>query len=91
MTIQLISAEEAIMAATEQAFTDDEGRTTVHSVMISTPIMLGADWDLSELVDELRSAQEIAWFDDPMGHELALRNGNGVYKFEVKRPAVASA
>lgn len=82
-----ITPHEAIAAATEHAFTDEDGRATVHSVMIGSTLMLGADWDLDDLVKELNRAQEIVWFDDFMGHELAIKSADGhFYKFAVKRP-----
>jgi hypothetical protein len=94
MSTEHITADEAIAAVKAQAFTitdpdaSDCGRTIVHSVAIGGPLMLGADWDLDDVVTELWSAREIAWFDDFMGHELALISAEGrAYKFEVKRPA----
>lgn len=82
---------EATAAAIAQASTDEDGRTTVHSVSIGSSIMLGADWDLEALVTEINKAVELVWFDDFMGHDLAMRSAGGqFYKFEVKRPAVES-
>ena len=99
MSTVVITADEAIAAATAQAWTEqfDEGedrgrepRTLIHSVSIGSGMMLGADWDLFDLVAALHEAQEIVWFDDFMGHELAMKTADGrVLKFEVKRPAAS--
>jgi hypothetical protein len=76
--------EEAKRLATDQAFTSD-GRTIVHSVSVGGPFMLGADWDLDGVLTEIDNAEEVMWFDDFMGHNLATKRGLNVYKFEVKR------
>jgi hypothetical protein len=58
--------------------------------MISGRLMLGADWDLADLVKEINKAKEVMWFGDFMGHELALMTTyNRAYKFEVKRPVAS--
>ncbi len=49
MTFTPATKEEAIAAATAAAFTDEDGRTTIHSVMIGGNLMLGADWDLDAM------------------------------------------
>lgn len=101
-TIEHIDAATAIAAAREQACTeefdedDDRGReprTLVHSVTLGIPgVMLGADWDLDDLIRALETATEIVWFDDFfMGHDLAIKTAGGRFlKFAVKRPAVQS-
>jgi hypothetical protein len=86
-----VTKEAAIAASTAAAFTDEDGRTIVHSVMISGRLMLGADWDLVDLIKAIIEAKEVMWFEDPMGHELALMTtDNRAYKFEVKRPEVSA-
>jgi hypothetical protein len=86
-----VTKDDAITAATAAAFTDEDGRTIVHSVMIGGRLMLGADWDLVDLVTEINRAKELMWFEDPMGHDLALMTtDNRAYKFQVKRPAGTS-
>lgn len=79
--------DEAKAAATASAFTDEDGRTTVHSILLSGNLMLGADWDLADLIAEIDTSLELMWFDDPMGHHLAMKSARGLfYKFEVARP-----
>ncbi len=83
--------EQAKTAATAAACTDNEGRTTLHSILEST-FMLGADWDLSDVLDAIDQAEGVYWFDDFMGHDLAVITADHrACKFEVKRPSPEAA
>lgn len=84
-----ITKQEAIDAVTAQAFhVVEEDRVIVHSVTVGGAFLLGADWDLADVISEIERCAEVGWIDDFMGHELALvTTGGRAYKFDVTRPA----
>ena len=84
INIETADRDEAKRLATEQATSEDD-RQIIHSVSIGGPFMLGADWDLAEVLAEIDTADEVMWFNDPMDHNLATKRGLNVYKFEVTR------
>lgn len=83
-----VEKDTAIAAVREAAFTDSDGRVIVHSFLNAPGMMLGADWDLDDVIEEIHKAEALYWFDDFMGHDLALITlDHKAYKFQVKRPA----
>jgi hypothetical protein len=50
-----------------------------------------ADWTANEAVALVREADEVAWTDDLMGHDLAARKAGKVYLFEARRPTVSTS
>lgn len=82
-----IGPEIAKAAVSAAAFTDDEGRTTIHSFVHSGGIAMGADCDLESAIEKIDSAKEIAWVDHPLKHDLAVLGPEGpCYYYDVQRP-----
>jgi hypothetical protein len=93
MEPQHITKDEAIAAATANAFTVDDpdlsnhGCTILHCRMSFT----GTDWDLAEVVALIERADEVAWVDSFFRHDLAVLADGSVHYFDVARPDRVSA
>lgn len=63
-----------------------QGRLRIHTML--GPI--GADWDLTNAEEFVRTAQRCAWVPHSLQHELGVigADGKAVY-FEVRRPVLA--
>ena len=85
--VKHITKEEAAKAVRERAFTitdqdsSDFGRTIIHSFLG----MFGADNDLDSALENISKADEIAWTDDMFGHDLAVKVGDKVWRYDIKQ------
>lgn len=85
----LVSTADAIAAATAAAWSDETNdRTVIHSMVG----LIGADWDLTAALDQIRAADELLWADDVFGHELLVRytdtsGRKRTVRFDVRKPA----
>lgn len=81
-----ISKDEALEAVRKGAFviddpeSDQHGRSIVHCFL--GPI--GADWDTDAVLDLIAQADEVAWVDNFLGHNLAVGCRGKVYRFDVR-------
>lgn len=80
------TADEAIAALREAAFTTGEGRTIIHTFS-GVLGSVGSDWDLEGAEEFVRDADEVAWVDNLFEHNLGARCGSRVIFFDVKRPS----
>lgn len=90
VSLDRLTADEAVERLTTAAFevTDQEssdfGRKIVHCFAGG---FLGADWDLDAAIAAVREAQDIAWTDDLLKHDLVVLTNDGrVRRFNVQRP-----
>jgi hypothetical protein len=105
MIVQEITKDEAIAALRaaaweEQPESEDavcghpgctdhpaKGRMRIHSFRS----FIGCDWDLDRAEAAVRAAQAVAWVDDILDHNLAVREQDGgTVRFDAKRPADGS-
>lgn len=63
-----------------------QNRRMVHNFAHAGGMALGADQDLDEAIARVMEADEVAWVSHSMGHDLAVRVGDRVYYYDVKRP-----
>lgn len=78
-----LSKQDAAEIARAAAFTDEEdGRTTLHSFLGG----IGADHDLDSVLKHIEAADEVAWADHLFHHDLAVRLGGRIYRYDVQRP-----
>lgn len=85
-----ITKDEAIAALTAAAFTvtDEEDSSYGRALTHCMRSFIGADWDLSEAIETIQQASQVAWTDNPFNHDLTVLTDGSVYCFDVKRPAV---
>jgi hypothetical protein len=93
MTVTVITKDAAKEAVRAGAFTiaedyEDAGRVIVHCLSG----FIGADWDLEAVLTEIDNAEEVAWTQHLLGHDLAVlsapRDGQRMlYHFDVKQPS----
>lgn len=64
-----------------------EGRKRIHTLLG----FIGADWDLPDAEEYIRTAKRCAWVEHPMRHNLGVIGADDrtIY-FEARRPAVAA-
>ena len=83
MTAADVSKDEAVAAVTAAAWEAYNGRKIVHTY--AGPF--GADWNLADAVAEITAADQVAWVDDMLGHNLTTVSPDGrVIRFDVQRP-----
>lgn len=79
--------EDMLQRLRAAAWTDGNGRTTVHSFAGG----FGADWDLADAVAFVEAADVAVWQDNWLNHDLAAQNAEGrVVRFAVPHPGRAS-
>ena len=85
-----LTAEQAVTALTEGAFTlneDETARKAGDKIVHTRSRMFGADWDVAAAVEFVSSADRVGWLPDLfMGHDLiAYRDGREI-RFDLRRP-----
>lgn len=81
--VKHLTKDEAKDALRAAAFTSEEdGRTTVHSFLG----FVGADHDLDAALEKVDQADEVAWATHMIHHDLAVRIGDRIYRYDVPRP-----
>lgn len=79
-----LTKEQAAEALRAAAFTSEyDGRTTVHSFLGG---FIGADHDLDRALQLVERSDERAWATHMIRHDLAVRVGDDVYRYDVQRP-----
>lgn len=86
--IEKAEADRALRAA---AFTttdecDDTMRHIVHTFSHAGVMALGADWDLEEAFAFVARADEVAWVEHPLRHDLVARVEERVVYFDAVSP-----
>ena len=51
----------------------------------------GADWNLESVEEVIETADELAWIDHLLGHNLGVSSGGKTYCFDVKKPEDGAA
>lgn len=88
MSVTAAQAAEALRNAAVEETLDcgTPGRTLIHSFSHAGPLALGADVELESALETVEQADEIAWVVHPLGHDLAVTDGDRVVYFAVSRP-----
>lgn len=91
MTTKLVpiskeAAKDALLAAAHQPDDDETLAATVHTFAAGGAVMLGADWDLEEALRFADVADELAWIEHPLQHDLAIRSEGRVIFFDARNP-----
>jgi hypothetical protein len=87
--VEYIDCQTAIDAVNAQAFEvknpemSDYGRRIVHCYSGG----FGCDWDAEGVIQEIKKADQIAWVDNWMGHDLVTVSAEGQRAFGVRRPS----
>lgn len=86
--LQRLTTDEAHAAVESVAFTIAEefegaGRRIVHVFMGP----FGADWDVEGVHTLIDKADDIAWMDDLVGHDLAVLADGKVHRLDVRKPS----
>ena len=75
-----ITKETAATALREAAFTDEDGRTTVHSFLGS----FGADHDLDRALELVNRSDDRGWIQHPIGHNLGVLVDGKLYCYDAR-------
>lgn len=83
-----------MVGETEETFDGDLIRETtvyrlrkvVHTFVNIDGVALGADHDLDEAIERVRTADAVFWVDHPLRHDLTVRVGDLNYFYAARRP-----
>lgn len=83
---EITDKNEAIEAVKAAAFVDENGHPLLHSFPWRGPL-IGCDWSLKSVLEEIEHADQLAWDDEGFaGHELVTNRNGRAMSFDVSKP-----